>query len=129
MVPVLLVVVLAVALFGGEAARPVAALGTAAAMYGASIGVASVLSVLAAYPVPDSRNSFASAGGSASAKGLLAFAGMVVAVAFASPVLLAALLLPGPVSWIVLPVGLAWGLVAVQAATYLAGGPLEPRRP
>src|SRR5260370_39459113 len=127
MVPVLLVVVLAVALFGGEAARPVAALGTAAAMYGASIGVASVLSVLAAYPVPDSRNAFASAGGTASAKGLLAFAGMVAAVAVASPVLLAALLLPGAVSWLVLPVGPVWGPGALPVTPRLAGDRLEPR--
>jgi ABC-2 type transport system permease protein len=133
MVPVLLMIVAAVTLFGDESGQLVPTLGTAAAMYGASMGVASVLSVLVAYPVPDTRNVFASAGGSASgsasAKGLLAFVGMVTAVASASPVLLAALILPGRLAWVVLPAGLAWGLAAVLVTTRLIGDELDRRGP
>ncbi|GAA5189343.1 transporter [Rugosimonospora acidiphila] len=129
MVPVLLVIVVAVAVFGDEDGQLVPTLGTAAAMYGASIAVASVLSVLIAYPVPDTRNAFASAGGSASAKGLLAFVGMVVAVVSASPVLAAALVLPGALAWVVLAAGLAWGLGLVLVTTRLVGDELDRRGP
>jgi ABC-2 type transport system permease protein len=129
MTPVLLVIVVAVAVFGEDRGQLVPTLGTAAAMYGSSMAVASVLSVLVAYPVPDSRNAFASAGGSASAKGLLAFIGMVAAVVSASPVLIAALALPGALAWLVLPAGLAWGLVAVLVTTRLVGDELERRGP
>ncbi|GIH13121.1 ABC transporter permease [Rugosimonospora africana] len=129
MVPVLLVIVVAVAVFGEESGQLIATLGTAAAMYGASMAVASVLSVLVAYPVPDSRNAFASAGGSASAKGLLAFIGMVAAVVSASPVLMAALALPGALSWLVLPAGLAWGIAGVLVTTRLVGDELDRRGP
>jgi ABC-2 type transport system permease protein len=129
MVPVLLLIVAAVTLFGEESGQLVPTLGTAAAMYGASMAVASVLSVLVAYPMPDTRNVFASTGGSASAKGLLAFVGMVAAVASASPVLVAALILPGALAWFVLAAGLAWGLAAVLITTKLIGDELDRRGP
>jgi ABC-2 type transport system permease protein len=127
MLPVLVVITTAVALITRDVAALVPTLGTVAAMFGSALGTAGILSVLAAYPLPESRNAFASGGGTASAKGLLSFVGMVGAVAFASPVLLGSLLLGSGLAWILAPVGIAWGVAAALVASYI-GGDLVDRR-
>jgi ABC-2 type transport system permease protein len=129
MLPVVTVLTVIVALVSRDAGALPATLGTVGAMFGASMGMSSVISVLAAFPVPESRNAFASGGGSGGAKGLLSLAGMVGAVAGSAPVLVGALLLHGTVSWLLAPVGVAWGLAAVLLATYIIGDVLDRRGP
>jgi ABC-2 type transport system permease protein len=129
MLPLVVVIVVAVALLSGDAADLAQALGVVAAMYGTSMGVASVLSVVAAFPVADSSNIFASSGGSGTAKGLFTLIGMAVSAAVASPVLLAALLLPAALAWTALPLGVVFGIGAVLVATYLVGDHLDRSGP
>jgi ABC-2 type transport system permease protein len=129
LVPVLLVLTVVVGLFAHAGGALVPTLGTMGATFGASLAGASVISVLTAYPVPDSRNALAVNSGSGSAKGFLAFAGMLIALVIASPVLIASVLLPGGWSWLVAPVGVAWGTGAVSVATYIAGDVLQRRGP
>jgi ABC-2 type transport system permease protein len=129
MVPVISAIVVAVGLFSGDSVELAPALGIVAAAYGTSLGCASVLSVLAPFPVPNTNNIFASSGGTGAAKGMLTFVGMLGAAVFSSPVLIAALLLPVALTWIVLPLGAAWGLGAVLIATYVIGDVLDRRGP
>lgn len=129
MLPVISAIVVAVALLSGDGRDLAAALGVVFAAYGTSTGAASVLSVLAPFPVPNTSNVFATSGGAGAAKGILAFVGMIAAAAIASPVLIAALLLPSALSWVVLPLGAAWGLGAALAATYAIGDVLDRRGP
>jgi ABC-2 type transport system permease protein len=129
MLPVVTAIVVAVALFSGDAREVPSALGVVAAAYGTSIGGASVLSVLAPFAVPDSNNVFASTGGTGAAKGLLTLVGMLGSAVIASPVVIAALLLPAALSWVVLPLGVAWGLGAALVATYAIGDVLDRRGP
>jgi ABC-2 type transport system permease protein len=129
MLPVLATVTTAVALATHGAAQLPAALGTVAAAFACSAAVASVISVLAPYALPETSNPFAMSGGSAGAKGLLAFVGMLSAMALLAPVLLLALLAPPAWRWVALPVGLGWGLAALTGATALAGGHLDRRQP
>jgi ABC-2 type transport system permease protein len=107
----------------------VPAVGTMSATFGASLAASSVISVLTAYPVPESRNALAVNSGSGSAKGMLAIVGMLASLALASPVLIAAVLLPGGLTWLVAPVGVGWGAGAVLLATYIAGDTLDRRGP
>jgi ABC-2 type transport system permease protein len=129
MLPVVVAIVVAVGVLSGDAAALAPALGVVAAAYGSSTGSASVLSVLAPFPVPDTNNVFASGGGTGAAKGLLTLVAMTGSAVFASPVLLVALLLPSALSWIALPLGVAWGLGAVLVATYIVGDVLDRRGP
>ena len=127
MLPVIVAIVVVVGVLSDDAAALGPALGVVAAAYGSSTGSASVLSVLAPFPVPDTNNVFASGGGTGAAKGLLTFVGMLASAVFASPVVLLALLLPATLSWIALPLGVAWGLGAVLVATYIVGDVLDRR--
>jgi ABC-2 type transport system permease protein len=116
-------------LVSNDAGALAASLGVVFAAYGTSMGTASVVSVLAPFPVPNSSNVFASGGGTGAAKGLLTLVGMVASAIVVSPVLLVALLLPATLAWIALPLGLAWGLGAAGLATYAAGDVLDRRGP
>ena len=93
------------------------------------MAVSSVLSILGAYPLPESRNAFAVNAGSGSAKGLLALIGMLASVALAAPVLIATALLPDALVGLVLPLGVAWGTAAALLGTYIGGDLLERRGP
>jgi ABC-2 type transport system permease protein len=103
-----------------------AALGTVLAGFCVSASVATCLSVLAPYALPDSSNPFATGGGSAGVKGLLALGGMLASVALTAPVLVLALNTP---SGVALLGGLVWSAVVVGVATYLAGYRLDLRGP
>ena len=106
-----------------------AALGTAVAGFAVSAAVASVVSVFAPYALPDSANPFAMNRGTAGAKGLLAFAGMVASMALAAPVLVVARLVPRQWSVLTLAVALGWGAVVLVGATAVAGRRLDLRAP
>ncbi len=128
-VPLIVAIVVAIGLFTHAGHLVVPALGVVAGTFGSAMAVSSVLSIPGAYPLPESRNAFAVNAGSGSAKGLLAFVGMIASVALASPVLLAAALLPPGLGALVLPLGVAWGVAAALLGTYIGGDLLERRGP
>jgi len=127
MVPIVLVTTVAVAVATGAVGQVPAALGVALAGFGCSAAVASLFSVYAAYALPETANPFAMGGGSAGAKGLLAFVGMVASMVLLAPVLLLALVTRHGA--LVAAVGLTWAAAAILAGTFLAGHRLDARRP
>jgi ABC-2 type transport system permease protein len=126
MVPLLLAFTVVLALITQGLAQLPAALGTVLAGFCVSAAVASCVSVLAPYALPDTTNPFAMGGGSAGAKGLLALGGMLASMALTAPVLVLALFAPGVVA---LFAGLVWGTVVLGVGTYLAGYRLDLRGP
>jgi ABC-2 type transport system permease protein len=126
LLPILLVLAVLLAVLTHDQARLVPALGTIVGMLGTVMGVESVLSIYAAYPMPESRNAFSVNSGSGSVKALLALAGMLAAAALASPVLILAAFLPGIV---VAVIGIAYGVGMLLTGTYIGGDILERRGP
>jgi ABC-2 type transport system permease protein len=128
--PVVVVIAIGVTLVGtGGAAHVPASLGVALASFGAAIGIAMLVSVFGAYPMPESSNPFAINTGGASAKGLLAMAGMLAAGALTAPLIAMAVLLPDVWRWLVFPVGLLWGAAGVVLGAVIAGDSLDRRAP
>jgi ABC-2 type transport system permease protein len=127
--PVLVVIIVVVALLSHDAGSIGPALGAAAGTFGVSLGVSSVMSVLAAYPVPEGRNAFSVSTGTGGAKGMLVLVGMIVSVILAAPVMIAAGLLPDGLLVLLLPLGLAWGAAGVVLGAYIAGDLLDRRGP
>jgi ABC-2 type transport system permease protein len=96
-VPVLLVSTLVLATFTGGWALAPLALGCALALYGVSLGTAALMSVHAAYAVPQTQNAFVGNGtGQGCAAGLIGLAAMLATVATCLPLL--ALLIPALVT-------------------------------
>jgi ABC-2 type transport system permease protein len=129
LLPFLVVVAVALAVLTHDPAGMPAALGTIAGVFGTTLGVESVLSVFAAYPMPESRNAFSVNTGTGGAKAFLAFAGMLLAAAFALPVLLLAAVLHGALAGLILPLGIGYGLTALLVGSYIGGDALERRGP
>jgi ABC-2 type transport system permease protein len=129
MLPLLLAVGVVVAVLRGEPAAAPAAWGVLLAGYGTGLAINQYLSVLAAYPLPEGSNPFATASGSGIAKSLLALVAIVAAYAVAAPVLVAAALLGAAWSAVAVPVGLGYGLAAAALGCYLAGDLLDRRAP
>jgi ABC-2 type transport system permease protein len=127
--PLLLAGTAGAAVATGQLEQLPEALGTVAAAFGISLGVAGLTSVLAPYAMPDSPNPFATPTGGAVAKGLLSFVSMFAAAALTMPILVAALLLPGYARWLVLPAGVLYGVVGAVIGTYIAGDLLDRRAP
>jgi len=130
-VPVQIVVVVAVTLAAGTAGQVAPGLGMLAASFGSAVAVASVLSVLAPYPMPESTNPFALNSGGGSAKGLLAVVAMIGTLAICTPVIIATWLLRDAVAgqWLILLIGLGYGAAAAWLGTYIAGDVIERRGP
>ena len=126
-VPFLLLGGVAVGLLTGAADQLPAAIGSTFAAFGVGSGVASVVSVLVPYELPDSPNPFASGTGRSGAKGLLSFVGMIVSWVLVGPVIVAYELLPSGVRWSLLFLGVAWGVLFGWLGA-LAGGALLDRR-
>jgi ABC-2 type transport system permease protein len=127
--PLLLGAGLVVAVMQGTPAVATAAWGVLLAGYGTGLAINLVISVLGAYPLPESSNPFATGSGSAMAKSLLALLALVATGAATVPVLVTAVLLERVWPWIGLPAGLAYGLGAVALGSYLAGDLLDRRGP
>ncbi len=129
--PVQILVVAVVSVLAGVTDQVPTGLGLLAAAFGVSVAVAGLLSVVAAYPLPSSNNPFAVNSGGASAKSLLALAGLVGTIALCLPVIAATVLLadvPGG-RWLVLGLGLLYGGAAVGLGTLIAGDLLDRRGP
>jgi ABC-2 type transport system permease protein len=129
MVPLLVLVGAVVGAFQGELAAAAAAWGILSAGYGVGLAVNQYVSVLAAYPLPESSNPFAIASGGGVAKSLLALLGIAAAYAVATPVLVAATLLGGAWPALAVPIGVGYGLAAAALGCHLAGDVLDRRAP
>jgi ABC-2 type transport system permease protein len=129
MVPLLVLVGAVVGAFQGELAAAAAAWGILSAGYGVGLAVNQYVSVLAAYPLPESSNPFAIASGGGVAKSLLALLGIAAAYAVATPVLVAATLLGGAWPALAVPIGVGYGLAAAALGCRLAGDVLDRRAP
>jgi ABC-2 type transport system permease protein len=127
LLPILVLLAVVLAVLTHDEAALIPALGTIVGMLGTVMGVESVLSIFAAYPMPESRNAFSINSGSGSAKAFVALAGMVAAAAMAAPVLLLAAFLHGGLAALVAPVGVAYGGAALLVGTYIGGDVLERR--
>jgi ABC-2 type transport system permease protein len=127
LVPILVLLAVVLAVLTHDEAGLVPALGTIVGMVGTVMGVESVLSIYAAYPMPESRNAFSMNSGSGSLKALVTFAGMLGAAAAAAPVLILVLVLPGGFDTLVAPIGVAYGLAALLLGTYIGGDVLDRR--
>lgn len=135
-VPVQCAVVIAVTLLFGRPGQVPTGLGILAASFGAAVAACSVLSVRAAYALPESTSPFAMSSGTGSAKGLLAGVAALATLLASVPIVVAGFLLGsvefagllmGP--WIVLGLGLGYGSVLAWAGTALAGSILDRRGP
>lgn len=128
--PVQAVVVVAVTIITGTPSEVPAALGLLATGFGAAIAAAGVLSIFAAYPMPDSSNPFALNSGGGGAKGLLALVAMLATLVISSPVTVAANAFGhGAGVWLILSVGVAYGLLIAVFGTRLCGQVLDRRGP
>jgi ABC-2 type transport system permease protein len=130
-VPVQIAVVGAVAVLGDQVGYLPAGLGMLAASFGAAVAAAALLSVLAAYPMPENANPFAMNSGSGSVKGLLSLFALLGTLVFCLPMVLAAYLVGSSVegSWVLLPVGLGYGVGTAWLGTYIAGDRIDRRGP
>jgi ABC-2 type transport system permease protein len=129
-VPAEVVVVIAVTLLGGSPELVPAGLGMLATGFGGAAASASVLSVLAAYALPENTNPFALNTGGGSAKSLLAFVAMMGTLVLSAPITAVAQLLPGAGGAIVVGVlGLVYGGLLALVGTLIAGDLLDRRGP
>lgn len=131
LVPLLAAVTVTVAAAGGEAGWLPTMLGCVFAAYGTGVAANLVVSVLGAYPVPESSNPFTMNTGRGTARGLLALVALVATVVITTPFLVLSLLGRGSVlwSWLVVPAGIGYGLAAVVLGLYLVGDMLDRRGP
>jgi ABC-2 type transport system permease protein len=106
-------------------------LGLLVASFGAACAIASLLSVLAPYPLPNNANPFALNSGAGSAKGMLALVAMFATMLVCLPMVSAAMYLSattvGP--WLILVAGIGYGATAIWLATRLGGALLDRRGP
>lgn len=128
-VPVLVLVGLVAAVMLADPGAALATWGVMFAGYGTGIAVNTFVSVLAAYPLPETANPFATATGTGLAKSLLALVAIVIAYVVAAPVLAIAAALGDAWPWLALPVGLGYGTGAAALGCFLAGDVLERRAP
>jgi ABC-2 type transport system permease protein len=127
--PVLLAVVIGIGVIRGESTNLPVVIGILGAGFGTSLGLSSLISVIAAYPMPESTNPFVTNAGTGTARGLLAFVALFGAAALSSPVVAAGFLLPGGLSWLVLVVGVGYGIAAVLLGTYITGDRIDRHGP
>jgi len=128
-VPLLLVIAVTVGVLSGHPAEIPSLLGALAASFGVGLAVVLPVSVRAAYALPDTTNPFALSSGGGTAKGLLSFGALVVAVLATVPLQVAAWLLGDVWLWIGLPIGLGYGLGAYLLGSRFAGSLLDRRMP
>lgn len=117
-----------VVLLGDPAALP-ALLGGLVGAYGTGLAVNQLISVFAAYALPENGNPFVINTGAGLAKSLLALVALVGGLVLAAPVAVAALLVPAAWSWLLLPLGVGYGVAAAALGSYVAGDVVDRRAP
>jgi ABC-2 type transport system permease protein len=128
-VPLLATIAIVVGTVSGHPADIPSLLGTLAAAYGTGLAVVLVVSVRAAYSLPDTTNPFALSAGGGLAKGLMSFGALFVAVIATIPIQLADHFLGDAWQWIGLPVGVAYGTGTYLLGARWAGALLDHRMP
>ncbi|WP_018217689.1 hypothetical protein [Salinispora vitiensis] len=103
--------------------------GSLLATFGAGLAINTLLSVLAAYSLPETSNPFAMNSGAGVARSLLAILSLLASAVAAIPMVVAAALLGDVWLWLALPFGAAYGLGAALLGAYLAGDVLDRRQP
>jgi ABC-2 type transport system permease protein len=127
--PLLLVIAVTVGVLSGHPAEIPSLLGALAASFGVGLAVVLPVSVRAAYALPDTSNPFALSSGAGTAKGLLSFGALLLAVLATVPLQVAAWLLGDVWLWIGLPIGLGYGIGAYLLGSRFAGDLLDRRMP
>ncbi len=123
---------LAVAIGVGVAHDPAwipALIGAVLVAYGSGTALATLISVVAAYAMPDTANPFAISTGGGIAKSFLAFAVLVVGGLFTAPYLVAGVLVGPAWLWLALPVAVVYGGGAYLLGLHLTGRLLDRRMP
>jgi ABC-2 type transport system permease protein len=130
-VPVQVAVAVAVAALSGRIAQLPAGLGVLAASFGAAVACSSILSVFAAYPLPENTNPFAMNTGGGTAKGMLALLAFIGTLIVSMPIAVPALLWGASAGGaaFILVAGVAYGLGMAWLGTYIAGDVLDRRGP
>jgi ABC-2 type transport system permease protein len=129
MAPLLVVIPTVLVLVLGDPAALPALLGGLAAAYGTGLAVNQLISVYAAYALPESTNPFVINTGAGLAKSLLAIVALLGGLVLATPVAVAAVLLPPAWSGLLLPVGVGYGLAAAMLGSHIAGDVVDRRAP
>ncbi len=128
-VPILVVIAVIVGVLSRHPGQLAVTLGALLAVYGTGLAVNVIVSVLAAYSLPETSNPFAVKTGTGMTKSLFALVAMVGAVLAALPVLIGAALLTGAWSWVMLPIGAAYGAVLAALGIEIAADRLDRRAP
>jgi ABC-2 type transport system permease protein len=121
--PLVIVVAIGAGAIGGDS-RAARAIGLAFLAYGAAAALATILTVVIPYALPESTNPFALSTGTGGVRGLASFGPMLLGSALAAP--LAVLGLPDA---LVLLIGLLAGGALLVAGVLIAGNVLDERGP
>jgi ABC-2 type transport system permease protein len=127
--PLLLAISIVISVLTGTYGELPMRLGILLGSFGVGLGVCQLLSIWAAYSLPETSNPFAVNTGAGMAKSLYAIGALIVAIALTSPLAIGALLAPGVWLWLSLPVGLAYGACAVWLGTVIGGDTIDRRGP
>lgn len=130
--PVLVVVSAGAALLVGAAGAIPATVGVALCGFGVASGAMQIVSVVGAYPMPQSSNPFAMNTGGGCVKGLAQLVAFAGTLALGAPVAVLAIVLEffAPAwSWVVLPLGVGYGLALAEVGARLGGRLLDARGP
>ncbi|MGO1051885.1 hypothetical protein [Crossiella sp. CA198] len=127
-VPVVLLATVALALYRGDSAAVLPALGTGVAAFGGSAGLCAILAATTPFVPPPPDKPFSSPPGGQTRPALATYGGLVGGLALAAPVLAVALLAPAG-AWLALPLGLVWAAAAAEAGVRVAGRRADRRGP
>jgi ABC-2 type transport system permease protein len=125
-VPIVVVATVAVGVWTSTLHRTPAVVGTFVGTFGVAAGVAAIMSVDAAYPLPDSRNVFALGTGGGTARSLMSLGTLLITAILCAPLFLADVVAP---AWLCLAAGLLWGGAGVVAGVFAGGRRLAARGP